>query len=128
MIILDAVDSVTSKNIISYFLTNRVLMKTKSTNEIVRLEISQQYDITEANRNDNLQVVPRRPFSDLRFDLDTHIIKPLIFNFDAGYDVYESQINTANLDIGVNYKDIWYLTAERRYTRKPESIFLTGIV
>jgi len=124
---IDAVDSVTSKSIISYFLTNRVLMKTESTNEIVRFEISQQYDITEANRNDNLQVVPRRPFSDLRFDLDTHIIKPLIFNFDAGYNVYESQINTANMDIGVNYKDILYLTTERRYTRKPESTFLTGI-
>lgn len=124
---IDGIDSVTSKNIISYFLTNRVLRKTGSTDEVVRLEISQQYDITEANRNDNLQVVPRRPFSDLRFDLDTHILKPLIFNFDTKYDVYESQINTANLDIGVNYEDIWYLTTERRYTRKPESTFLTGI-
>jgi len=131
---IDGIDSVASRNIVSYFLTNRLLKKfiegdgKSRTDEIVRLEISQQYDITEANRNDNLQVVPRRPFSDLRFDLDTHILKPLIFNFDTKYDVYESQINTANLDIGVNYEDIWYLTAERRYTRKPESIFLTGIV
>jgi LPS-assembly protein len=124
---IDAVDSVSSKNIISYFMTNRVLMKTESISEIVRFEISQQYDITEANRNDNLQTIPRRPFSDLRFDLDTHILKPLIFNFDTKYDVYESRINTANLDVGVNYEDIWYLTAERRYTRAPESTFLTGI-
>ena len=124
---IDGIDSVTSKNIISYFLTNRVLRKTGSINEIVRFEISQQYDITEANRSDASSLNPRRPFSDLRLDLDTHAIKPLIFNFDTAYDVYESQINTANLDIGVNYEDIWYLTAERRYIRKPESTFLTGI-
>jgi LPS-assembly protein len=128
---IDNIDAVTSQNIVSYFLTNRMLKKNlgekSATDEIFRLEISQQYDITEANRSDSISLNPNRPFSDVRFDLDTRIIKPLIFNYDTRFDVYESKINTANLDIGVNYKDIWYLTAERRYTRKPESIFVTGI-
>jgi len=135
---IDAIDAVSSQNIVSYFLTNRVLKKesgvrgqgSENSNpqayEIVRLEIGQQYDIAEADRP-VLSGGSRRPFSDLRFDLDSHIIEPVIFNFDAAYDVYESTLNTANLDFGINYKNISYLTAERRYTRKPESIFITGI-
>jgi LPS-assembly protein len=138
---IDSIDALSPKNIVSYFLTNRVLRKgsgnsNPQAHEIIRLEISQQYDITEASRSDSS---PRHPFSDLRFDLDTHIINPLILNFDTAYDVYESTLNTANLDAGVKYRLPFpliqkekregevYLTAERRYTRKPESTFITGI-
>lgn len=129
---IDPVDGVVPQNTVSYYLTNRVLKKSfienekYKTGEILRLEISQQYNIAEATRNDT-PINPRRPFSDLRFDFDTHVIEPLIFNFDTTYDVYNSRINTANIDIGINHKDLWYITTERRYTRQPESTFITGI-
>lgn len=135
---IDNIDAVSSGNAISYFLTNRILRKTAVTapdkeeqrdiaGEVARLEISQRYDVTEATKENASSMNPVHPFSDLRFDIDTRLINPLIFNFDTTYDFYENRFNTSNLDIGIEYKNIWYVSAERRYTRKPESNFITGV-
>lgn len=127
---IDAVDSVNPVSSVTYFLTQRLLMKEVmgednfQTREIMRFDISQTYDLREATRA--LQPgLPRRPFGELRFDFDSRLSEALLLNFDTTYNIYDDTFNTVNLEFGIKPTSSLSLIMERRYTRN-NSTFLLG--
>lgn len=131
IIIFDGIDTISSLNILKYSLTNRFLQKlildenSFTTKEALRFEISQSYDIRETTRSITAGT-SRRPFSDIRWDIDSNIWTPLRLNFDGSYDlVYDNELKTANIELGITPASFWTLYFERRYT-KDQSTFIIG--
>ena len=128
--VFDGIDNIAPLNIAEYSLTNRFLKKSRVnkdsfiTEEALRFEISQSYDFREATRT-LTSGSERRPFSDIRWDIDSHIWSPLKLNFDGSYDVYDNLLKTANIEFGITPGDIWSLYFERRYIRN-QSTFILG--
>lgn len=128
--VFDQIDTIGPLNIVQYSLTNRFLKKMRmednsyTTEDAIRFEVSQTYDFREASRTINTGI-ERRPFSDVRWDLDSHIWTPLHLNFDGTYDLYDELLKTANIDMGLDTGGFWSLYFERRYI-KDESTFIQG--
>jgi len=130
--IFDSIDTISTVNRMTYTLNQRIHRKTAlkngkfRTDQIMRLELKQTYDIREATR-----IQPpgtkSRPFSDLRFDLDSRLIDALMMNFDTKFDVYDGVFNTANLEIGIKPTEMLSIFFERRFTRNA-STFLQGTI
>ncbi|NIQ02515.1 MAG: hypothetical protein GWM98_20840, partial [Nitrospinaceae bacterium] len=129
--VFDAIDSLQPESLVTYSLTQRLLQKERldddafQSREILRFEVSQSYDLREAT--EALTPQQREPFSDLRFDLDSRIIEPLLLNFDTTYDVHSDAINTLNFEVGVKPTSNLMMFVERRFTRG-DSTFLTGTI
>ncbi len=130
--IIDEIDSVESTNKVTYSLTQRLLKKVgrqtenPQTNEILRFAISQSYDFDKEKRvlsstNKN------RALSDLRFDLDSRLTNALLLNMDATFDVYDSQMETVNFEVGLKPVSDLSFYVERRFIRS-ESTFLLGSI
>ena len=68
----------------------------------------------------------KRPFSDLRFDLDSRLHDNLELNFDATFDVYENVLKTFNIELGIKPIDSLYLFFDRRYTKNSSTFFIAG--
>ena len=66
-----------------------------------------------------------RPLSEIRFDLDTRIIDPLMINLDSTYDIYDDTVNTVNIEFGIKKEGLGHIYLERRYKRST-STFLLG--
>lgn len=130
IIVFDSIDNVAPLNILQYSLTNRFLKKLQrnkdsyTTEEALRFEISQSYDFREATKTLSAGV-ERRPYSDVRWDIDSNIWTPLSLNFDGTFDVYDSLLKTANVELGINPGGTWSLYFERRYIRD-KSTFILG--
>ncbi len=128
--VFDNIDSIGPLNNVQYSLTNRFLKKfilnqdSFTTEEFLRFEISQSYDFREATKTLTAGA-ERRPFSDIRWDLDSNIWTPLYLNFDGTYDVYDRFLKTANVELGITPESFWSLYFERRYT-KDTSTFVMG--
>ncbi len=90
----------------------------------MRFAVSQSYNIREATI-DKPEGEDRKPFSALRFDLDSRIIDPVLLNTDFTFDLYDNAINTFNFEVGLKPANWLMLLVERRYTRRGK-IFLTG--
>lgn len=124
----DSTDSIKPESKIKYTLTQRLIQKqvrekgAAKTKEILRFDISQSYDFREAFRSAGVEP---RPFSDLRFDLDSRLFEPLLLNVDASYDVYDSVIDTFNFELGVKPTSSLSLFVERRFKRN-DTTFLQG--
>ena len=75
------------RSLLSYSLIQRILTKEKNDKgdfdirEALRFIISQSYDLREAERVGTTNQ-PSLPFSDLRFDLDSRLVDPLLLNID----------------------------------------------
>jgi len=134
--IIDEIDRLGPGSRLTYSLTQRLLAKTPAkydsfaTREVLRFEVSQSYDFREATFNTPpLQFVPpgqdRKPFSDIRFDLDSRLIESLLLNVDTTYDVYNDSFDTLNVEVGVKPTTGLMLYAQRRQIRG-ESTFITG--
>ncbi|MBI5182891.1 MAG: LPS-assembly protein LptD [Nitrospinae bacterium] len=126
----DGVDNIPPLSRVTYSLTNRVLKKVMQeesvfkTEEALRLEVSQSYDLMESTRS----LIPERrrsPLSEIRFDLDTRIIDPLMINMDSTYDIYDDIVSTVNMELGIKKERIGHIYLERRYKRST-STFLCG--
>lgn len=131
IIVFDGIDNVAPLNIVRYSLTNRLLEKLMLskgsfiTEEILRFGISQSYDFREATKTITAGT-SRRPFSDIRWDIDSHFWAPLRLNFDGTYDViYDNVLKTANIELGITPDSFWTLYFERRYI-KDQSTFILG--
>ena len=61
---------------------------------------------------------PSRPFSDIRFDLDSRLVDPLLLNVDSNYDYNNKVFTYWNWQVG--FRPYEELTAyiERRWTRR----------
>jgi len=127
--IIDSVDNVQPTDAATYFLTQRMLRKDVDTkgnsqvNQIARFEISQTYDFREG-RSFKSPDNPRRPFSNLRFDLDSQLSDNFFFNFDSGYNVYDGLMQTFNVDVGVKLNPWLMLILEKRQVHNASSNIL----
>lgn len=126
----DEIDSVNPVNRLTYSLNQRILKKSRKkdggtkTTQLLRFEVLQSYDLRE---NDTPAGVDSRPFSEIRFDLDSRLIEPLLLNFDSTYNIYDDEFKTFNILAGIKPTDGLTLMAERRYT-KNSTTFLLGTV
>lgn len=129
---IDGTDTIQPQNRITYSIIQRLLRKKvlrgndTRTDQILRFEIMQSYDIREASR-----VQPAgaksRPFSDLRFDLDSRPFEFMFLNFDTTFNVYDSIVNTFNFELGVQPTDKLSVIFERRFTRNATT-FIRGTI
>ena len=95
-----------------------------STREVLRFVISQSFDLIEATGSEKSE--NKRPFSDLRFDLDSRLHDNLELNFDATFDVYKNVLKTFNIELGIKPIDSLYLFFDRRYTKNSSTFFVAG--
>jgi LPS-assembly protein len=121
----DAIDSITPQSLITYSLTQRILQKEAdgkgdyNTRQALRFDVSQSFDLREAGRVDATDN-PREPFSDVRFDLDSRLVDPLLLNFDSTYDINDKVLKTFNFQIGFRPMEEITLYIERRFTRRAD--------
>jgi len=125
IILIDAIDDLNYTHQINYFLTQRLLKKGNDGTvvQIAQFEISQGYDIIETTRLAN-PMTPRRPLTNLRFDLDSRLTDYLMLNFDTEYNVYDGVLETANFDVGVKPTDWMMLIFERRAVHRQSASIL----
>ena len=129
--VLDGIDSVNQQSTISYSLTQRLLQKelekgdSFSTREVLRFDISQSFNLIEATGKEEPD--DKRPFSDIRFDLDSRLTDAFEFNADTTFDIYNSVFETWNFEIGVKPVDSLYLSLERRYVRKGDVFTIASL-
>ena len=116
-------DLISPKSLVTFSLIQRILQKEANgkgdfdTREGLRFIISQTYDLREASRVGTANN-PSQPFSDIRFDLDSRLVDPLLLNFDSTYDINDKVLKTFNFQVG--FRPYEELTAyiERRWTRR----------
>ncbi len=126
----DAVDNIAKKSLVYYAITNRFSARYTKGAEIKKLEflmlkLSQSYDINEEIRYYNL-ATPKRPFSDIRAELNIKSESMLNLFIDTKYNPYTGYITETNSDLRFQIGRFWYLTAGERYTKIPRIEFLTG--
>lgn len=113
----DGIDLIQETNMVNYSLTNRLFEKITAgesfyTEEVVRFDISQSYDILAAERGPGV-----RPFSDIRFDFESRPSRKLMFNFDSTVGVYDYAVSTFNVETVFKPWDNFGFYVERRYTK-----------
>ncbi len=120
---IDATDDIESQSRFTYSLTQRLLSKNVFANdefsirEILRFEVSQSYDIAEATR-DPRAGTELNPFSVVRFDFDSRLFEPFLFNFDSEFDVEDGAFNTFNFEVGIKpWRNVSFFV-ERRFARE----------
>ena len=121
----DAIDLISPKSLVTYSLTQRILQKEAdekgdfNTRQVLRFDLSQSFDLLEAGRVDTTDN-PSEPFSDVRFDLDSRLVDPLLLNFDSTYDINDNVLKTFNFQIGFRPMEEVTLYIERRFTRRAD--------
>jgi LPS-assembly protein len=129
--VLDGIDSVNRQSSVTYSLTQRLLQKelekegTFSTREVLRFDISQSFDLIEATGSENSE--NKRPFADIRFDLDSRLTDTLEFNADTTFDIYDDAFEAWNFEIGVKPVDSLFLSLERRYVRRGDVFTIASL-
>ncbi len=124
--LVDGIDAVENVNQLSLFLVQRLLRKGSASDkdtevrQIARLEISQSYDLDEA-RGQVIPGNPRRPFSPIRFDLDSKLSDNFFLNTDFTYNVYSDALETWNIDAGIKLNKWLMLIFERRERDDPNN-------
>jgi LPS-assembly protein len=129
--VFDGIDSVDRQSNISYSLTQRLFQKelekdgTFSTRDVLRFDISQSFDLIEATGEEKPE--NKRPFSDLRFDLDSRLTDFFEFNLDTTFDIYDNVFENWNFEIGVKPLDSLFLSIERRYVRRGDVFIIASM-
>ena len=129
--VLDGIDSVNRTSRITYSLTQRLLQKelekedTFSTREVLRFDISQSFDLIEATGKENSE--NKRPFADIRFDLDSRLTDTFEFNADTTFDIYDNVFEAWNFEIGVKPVDSLFLSLERRHVRRGDVFTIASL-
>jgi LPS-assembly protein len=117
--LVDGIDAVENVNKLGFFLVQRLLRKGPASDkdtevrQIARLELSQSYNLDEARG----LIIPgseRRPFSPIRFDLDSKLSDNFFFNTDFTYNFYSDVMETWNIDTGIKLNSWLMLIFERR--------------
>ena len=115
--------NVNPTSVLSYSLIQRFLQKEKNDQggfnirEALRFLVSQSYDLREASRV-GTAASPSRPFSDIRFDLDSRLVDPLLLNIDSNYDYNNGVFTNWNFQVGFRPMDALTFYIERRWTRR----------
>lgn len=127
--LLDNLDQSSPKNLVTLLILNRVLNKSETGSlgkQIVTLDITQSYDINEANRKTG--DTEKRPFSNLGIDFDSTPADWLLLNHFISYNHYEKEADSMETEIGLKFEDGAYISYERTYERLPKSIFHSGVL
>ena len=102
----DEVDRIAAKNEISYSLNTTLagkLLDGEVREDIFYMDVSQKYNLREANGDDRIDPLRKRPFSDVNAEV---IFKPsarFSASSKAAYDVYDSRVE--NLDGAIAASD-----------------------
>jgi LPS-assembly protein len=116
----DNIDGIEDGQQLSFFLVQRLLRKGPASGDdtevrqIARLEISESYDLDEARGKVTIPGSERRPFSPLRFDLDSQPTDNFFLNTDFTYNFYTDVMETWNIDTGIKLNEWLMLIFERR--------------
>jgi lipopolysaccharide assembly outer membrane protein LptD (OstA) len=114
------------KNILSYSIINTFTSRSPeptekedgttdySYNEFLRLKLGQSYDINEANDKDKAE---KKPFSDIKAELDFELSKYLYIKADALWSPYESDLLSSRVELNLSDKRGDKLFLRHRYTR-----------
>jgi LPS-assembly protein len=130
--VIDAIDSINDTSRLTLFLTQRLLRKDtdkngrSETRQVARFEVSQSFDFLEATRFETSSN-RRRPFSNLRLDLDSQLTDYFMLNFDTTLNVHNAAIETFNMDVGIKPTDWLMLILEKRHIHN-QSASLLGTV
>lgn len=128
--LVDGIDAIEDTNKLSFFLVQRLLRKKPASSkdtevkQIARLEVSQSYDLSETRS----LIIPgseRRPFSPIRFDLDSNLSDNFFLNTDFTYNFYTDTMETWNVDTGIKLRSWLMLIVERR-ERDDETASILG--
>ncbi len=128
--IVDSIDAIEDTHQLGFFLVQRLLRKGPASQEnteveqIARLELSQSYDLDETRG----LIIPgseRRPFSPIRFDLDSKLSDSFFLNTDFTYNFYTDVMETWNIDTGIKLNSWLMLIFERR-ERNDETASILG--
>jgi lipopolysaccharide assembly outer membrane protein LptD (OstA) len=118
--ITDNIDGIEDTQQVSFFLVQRLLRKGPASGDdtevrqIARLEISESYDLDEARGKGVIPGSESRPFSPLRFDLDSQLTDNFFLNTDFTYNFYTDVMETWNIDTGIKLNEWLMLIFERR--------------
>ncbi|MZH42637.1 MAG: LPS assembly protein LptD, partial [Nitrospinae bacterium] len=125
--VFDGNDTINRQSTITYSLTQRLLQKERdkegnyNTRESVRFDISQTLDLIEATGGEDSE--NKRPFTDLRFDMDSRVHDNLEFNFDSTFNIYDKTLQTFNAEVGLKPVDSLYLYLQRRFTKDQTTFY-----
>jgi len=128
----DGIDAIDDVNQLSFSLVQRLLRKGSASSkdtevkQIARLEVSQSYDIDEAS-SFIIPGIKRRPFSPIRFDLDSKLSDNFFLNTDFSFNFYTDIMETWNIDTGIKLSKWLMLIGERR-ERDGEAVSTLGTV
>ena len=129
--VFDSIDTINRQSTITYSLTQRILQKELqsgdnfNTREVLRFDISQTMDLIEATGSEESE--NKRPFSALRFDLDSRVHDNFELNFDSTFDVHDNALKTFNVEVGVRPLDSLYVFFDRRWTKDQETFIINGV-
>ena len=129
--VFDSIDTIKRQSTVTYSLTQRILQKELengdnfNTREVLRFDISQTMDLIEATGSEESK--NKRPFSALRFDLDSRLHDNLELNFDSTFDVHENALKTFNVEVGIRPIDSLYVFFDRRWTKDQETFIVNGM-
>ncbi|MFQ5895062.1 MAG: LPS-assembly protein LptD [Nitrospinota bacterium] len=125
---IDGVDSIEDANTLTYALTNRFLGKIRvedrfQTRELLRVKLSQSYDVAEVRRTQPLSREDpgtrgkRRPFGPIDFEALSRPFPWAEVSARANYDVYDEEIRDYTLNLELRGGKFWYLKAQRQWAR-----------
>jgi lipopolysaccharide assembly outer membrane protein LptD (OstA) len=105
-------------NQLTYRLTNRVLAKTAEgdLSEIFRFDVSQPIDIKESRKDERSDSIS---LGDIRFDLESRIIPPLVFNGRALYDYFHKRPSEVSGTIGLEVARYGMLYTDYIFSQDP---------
>lgn len=119
-------------NQLRYGLTNRILSKGAEGEiaEVFRLNVSQLFDIKESRRDERSDLISLGP---IEFDLESHIVPPLILNTRASYDYGSERLASLNSTVGLEVGRYGTLYTDYTFSKDPstgedlQSFYLGGV-
>jgi len=122
----DGLDRIGKKNILSYSIINTFTSRSPeptekedwttdySYHEFLRLKLGQSYDINEANDKDKEE---KKPFSNIKAELDFEPTKFLYLEADTTWSPYEGDLLSSRVELNLSDKRGDELFLRHRYTR-----------
>ncbi|MBI5815424.1 MAG: LPS-assembly protein LptD [Nitrospinae bacterium] len=115
------IDGSNPANAISLTIQNSLLAKEvtgpedSKTSQILTFNITESYDLNEANRTD-IADPDKRPFSSIQFDLSTRPIDWTYFRLLTTYSFYDQFWDASRLELGVKLGSVANIALDRSYT------------
>lgn len=120
----DGLDRISQAYRIDYYIINHLLGKFQENGgdpqirDLLTVTLSQSFDLAEERRMVNLTNNPRRPFSDIKLDVEVKPVSGLRLDCETYYNVYDTYIDRVNADVWIAPPgQIWSITGGWRYSK-----------